>query len=818
MPEMEKGRPPENKRSRKPAHPVKREINQEMKTFAESTMNELLGWYGYDKVELRDSEASEIRNYRERRQHVSVLKGRGQYLYPKEHKSAPVIVPLINHLQSTVEDVQNVQIVCVWCQKEGVKRYSLCMGSEPKSFCSEKCFAACRRAYFKRNKARDEDLHGERSPQRPHTDDSPRLVLKMNSTARVCDWCKHIRHTKEYLDFGAGEERLQFCSTKCLNQYKMDVFYREARAALTNSSPSPGRPSQEGRAEGSGGAQNLLTPESWSSNSSGGDLRQRNRLPKEPTPIHGSAASTSVSPSEASSSSSKVAVSGLRSLERPLHPLNSPLPARSTSPYTLPPPPPHRPHTEHHPMPPLPMPFIRPPLHAQGLRSPLANGPRHPGPPSSPIYRPPHSPHLQPPSASSMNPQGLVHPYPGAYFPGLHSPPINIMPRGPIPMPPMMNFGYPSFAPFLPQPTVLVPYPIIVPIPVPIPIPIPIPIPSKAAPEPPVHSGVIQPVPEGVDRSMSRGPIQSSPAGSVGDSRQVADRGGRTSSDMGLPLPSDPTRRNIDWVKSETQLPSPTSCPQNGASSPGARCNGSPSSDGLSDCMSGQQQPERQVIQRLLPRNQVKLEPNPHGVVNLSGPAESGTGVQATRVGHHDEPACPPSPQSPSHDNAPLQSTHTPPPHTPPSTGECSPASDVTTSALFPPERGQSGHDSSSPPPPYSDSQPPRAAPPPDLSELEAVKENSCSVVGPARAEGPVGQSELPVAVGGEEGEDPHVPDEDHAYALPTAPRTAGTPTPLLLPKLRDKGVLRSAPSVAGPGDLEPALKRRCLRIRDQNK
>lgn len=53
---------------------------------------------------------------------------------------------------SAVDDVQNVQIVCVWCQKEGVKRYSLCMGSELKSFCSEKCFAACRRAYFKRNK------------------------------------------------------------------------------------------------------------------------------------------------------------------------------------------------------------------------------------------------------------------------------------------------------------------------------------------------------------------------------------------------------------------------------------------------------------------------------------------------------------------------------------------------------------------------------------------------------------------------------------------------------------------------------------------
>lgn len=34
MAEMEKeGRPPENKRSRKPAHPVKREINEEMKVF-----------------------------------------------------------------------------------------------------------------------------------------------------------------------------------------------------------------------------------------------------------------------------------------------------------------------------------------------------------------------------------------------------------------------------------------------------------------------------------------------------------------------------------------------------------------------------------------------------------------------------------------------------------------------------------------------------------------------------------------------------------------------------------------------------------------
>lgn len=38
-------------------------------------------------------------------------------------------------------------------------------------------------------KARDEDLHGERSPQHPHTEDSPRLVLKINSNIRVRTHC-----------------------------------------------------------------------------------------------------------------------------------------------------------------------------------------------------------------------------------------------------------------------------------------------------------------------------------------------------------------------------------------------------------------------------------------------------------------------------------------------------------------------------------------------------------------------------------------------------------------------------------------------------
>ncbi|XP_020569319.1 sine oculis-binding protein homolog isoform X3 [Oryzias latipes] len=193
MAEMEKeGRPPENKRSRKPAHPVKREINEEMKNFAENTMNELLGWYGYDKVELRESDNLEIG---ETPQHTSILK---ENLLPKipasvensegspdranssmslpasrnggpeastmastttpsskEHGNLPVMGPMIPPAlikPPADEDASNVQIMCAWCQKVGNKRYSLSMGSELKSFCSEKCFAACRRAYFKRNK------------------------------------------------------------------------------------------------------------------------------------------------------------------------------------------------------------------------------------------------------------------------------------------------------------------------------------------------------------------------------------------------------------------------------------------------------------------------------------------------------------------------------------------------------------------------------------------------------------------------------------------------------------------------------------------
>ncbi|KAI4903867.1 hypothetical protein NFI96_004566, partial [Prochilodus magdalenae] len=442
MPKMEKRRPPENKRSRKPAHPVKREVSQELKNFAESTMNELLGWYGYDKLDLQDPEASDIRSFsnRARRHHVSVLKDNTSLSTFTLSSSSAKYMFLFCII---LEEQQNIPIVCVWCQREGQKHYSLIMGSELKSFCSEKCFAMCRRAYFKRNKARDEDQESDQSPPSPGQtgETPPRLMLKMNSNTRVCDWCKHVRHTK-YLDFGAGEERLQFCSTKCLNQYKMDIFYREAQAALitTTTSSSPSHPEKESHLT-TGENQTLLTPQSWDNSFLEGE-RQAPSPKEAPTPVLSSVASvlrsSSVKPLVAVQHQKEREILGLSQLHsgRPVPQIAAGQPCVHQNPPS----------------------FLQPPLHAQGLHSPVHQPPQNPA--SSPIQIPLHqSPQLQTPSIRSLRLPHLLYPHTGSVLP------IASTYRHPAPPP-------------CPQPTVLVPYPIIIPLPVPVPIPIPIPLSS----------------------------------------------------------------------------------------------------------------------------------------------------------------------------------------------------------------------------------------------------------------------------------------------------------------------------------------------------
>ncbi|XP_036758795.2 sine oculis-binding protein homolog isoform X2 [Manis pentadactyla] len=823
MAEMEKeGRPPENKRSRKPAHPVKREINEEMKNFAENTMNELLGWYGYDKVELKDGEDIEFRSCPadgESRQHISVLKenslpkpklpedsvispynistgyaglatGNGLTDSPagsKDHGNVPIIVPLIPppFIKPPAEDdVSNVQIMCAWCQKVGIKRYSLSMGSEVKSFCSEKCFAACRRAYFKRNK--------------------------------VCDWCKHIRHTKEYLDFGDGERRLQFCSAKCLNQYKMDIFYKETQANLPAGLCGTLHPPLENKAEGSG--VQLLTPDSWT-------IPLADARRKAPSPVAaagqtqgpGPSSSTAISPSDtANCSATKIPTPVPKPMalsETPnLPPVSVQPPAGIGPPLGVPPRSPPMVMTNRGPVP-LPIfmeqqimqqirpPFIRgPPHHASNPNSPLSNpmlpgigpppgGPRNLGPTSSPMHRPMLSPHIHAPSTPTMpgNPAGLLPPPPpGAPLPSLPFPPVSMMPNGPMPVPQMLNFGLPSLAPLVPPPTLLVPYPVIVPLPVPIPIPIPIPHVSDAKPPNGFSSNGESCVPSA--------PGDSSAAGGAAGGHSLSPRDPKQGPSKPEGSPPGSSGQTLSLAPSERGRGAVVDLTRRARSPPGAP-QGPP--DGVIDLTVRHRARLRNVIQRAL---------HAHGQAER----EAGAAERRTRGGCRDGHCSPPAAGDPG-------------PGAPAGPEAAAACNVIVNGARGAAEAAKGAEPPPAPPPPPA---PARRPPPPEepaVSELESVKENTCAAGG--RRDGEAAQklvAEEALEGGGEADPGLNNPaDEDHAYALRMLPKAGCVIQPV--PKPAEKAALVpcaiSAPALgAGPEDLEPPLKRRCLRIRNQNK
>lgn len=125
--------------------------------------------------------------------------------------------------------MSNVQIMCAWCQKVGIKRYSLSMGSEVKSFCSEKCFAACRRAYFKRNKVR---ARRERGPSQASKTTCACVPLSfLLKTLRTFDFDSFwfvSSLSLSYLTFWNKESPsnvqpvLQFLLSRCLNSERVN--------------------------------------------------------------------------------------------------------------------------------------------------------------------------------------------------------------------------------------------------------------------------------------------------------------------------------------------------------------------------------------------------------------------------------------------------------------------------------------------------------------------------------------------------------------------------------------------------------------------
>ncbi|XP_063587348.1 sine oculis-binding protein homolog isoform X2 [Penaeus indicus] len=240
------------------------QCNQE---FAETAMNELLGLYGYGKVDSRDTLGLSLHRFASHSPPHAAAAGNSPPLRTANHspsrqprQSPPLSsanhspqphpsdhehdadsldsdgMPVPAQIESSARSLSPGKtegsgssrgstpksdsggatggggggtgvVLCSWCGRvctsggrRGGSAFQLPTTSGDRHFCSEVCFTQCRRASFKKSK--------------------------------VCDWCRHVRPTVTYVDFTDGDHQLQFCSDKCLNQYKMQIFCRETEAHL----------------------------------------------------------------------------------------------------------------------------------------------------------------------------------------------------------------------------------------------------------------------------------------------------------------------------------------------------------------------------------------------------------------------------------------------------------------------------------------------------------------------------------------------------------------------------------------------------------
>ncbi|XP_055902915.1 sine oculis-binding protein homolog A [Eupeodes corollae] len=244
---------------------IKKELpSDEIKEFAETAMNELLGWYGYDGVDRLDlsSKTSRLLQSAASANHMEKARSRSRNgLSDSRQSNRRGDSTTSDHdTHSSREDSKSPNSGkaidekpdynnCVWCRRPVPDNSTdfLTTADGPR-YCSESCFTQSRRASFKK--------------------------------AKTCDWCRHVRHAVSYVDFQDGASQLQFCSDKCLNQYKMQIFCKETQAHL-DMNPHLCDKGLEA-ASGSGG---LITPDLWLRN-----CRSRSASP---------ASTVSVSPSPA---------------------------------------------------------------------------------------------------------------------------------------------------------------------------------------------------------------------------------------------------------------------------------------------------------------------------------------------------------------------------------------------------------------------------------------------------------------------------------------------------------------------------------------
>lgn len=359
----------------------------------------------------------------------------------------------------------------------------------------------------------------------------------------------------------------------------------------------------------------------------------------------------------------------------------------------------------------------------------------------------------------------------------------------------MMNFGLPSLAPLVPPPTLLVPYPVIVPLPVPIPIPIPIPHVNDSKPPNGFSSNGESFVPSA--------PGDSSAAGGKAGGRSLSPRDSKQGSSKSADSPPGSSGQALSLAPAErgrgevVDLTRRAGSPAGAGGQPGFAGVLHGPQDGVIDLTVGHRARLHNVIHRALHAH-VKAEREP-------GAAERRT-CGGCRDGHCSPPAAgDPGPGAPAGPEA---------------AAACNVIVNGTRSA---PAEAKGAE-----PPPE---QPPPPAPPkkllsseePVVNELESVKENNCA--SNCHLDGEATKKLMgEEALAGGDKSDPNLnnpADEDHAYALRMLPKTGCVIQPV--PKPAEKAAMTpcviSSPMLsAGPEDLEPPLKRRCLRIRNQNK
>nr|ABG45861.1 JXC1 [Drosophila melanogaster] len=539
---------------------IKKELpSDEIKEFAHNTMNELLGWYGFEGVDvdrldltaktsrlLQSAAAAAVANQQSHQLHqldphpnlerkrASLLRSSSRSsLAAAYHNnnnnnnnnnngssnknnggvggvgggsgrksglmncSSTTTTPLDHDTRSSrEEDSKSPHSIgkpvgaahtdekidfsnCCWCHRpiaENAPDYlTSCDGPR---YCSESCFAQSRRASFKK--------------------------------AKTCDWCKHVRHAVSYVDFQDGASQLQFCSEKCLNQYKMQIFCHETQAHLDM------HPHLRDQAMDAGSEAGLITPDLWLRNCRSRSASPAStlsvspgpppapavsRCPDSPPSHHPSKPLISVAPVSkllaqkspgpgpgapppppppvqrylagklgrrkrrgiSSSSGSETVASLLQKQQQQQAPQQHQAPPTLTADFG----------GSSVPLPPLsPMPSMQEaPQQQQAPQVP-------------PTQALPRGPTAIPASyfATPSNGVPMGHPFAGRPPPPphhfMHPPPHGMMPRGfgphfGPPLPPQMpELG--SLLGAVPPVTVMVPYPIIIPLPIPIPVPLPV--------------------------------------------------------------------------------------------------------------------------------------------------------------------------------------------------------------------------------------------------------------------------------------------------------------------------------------------------------